>query len=653
MIDALHRMGIMHMAKFMDEPRTEAEWQAWGYHLHGPALAISNQLKSDDSDAVRPMARLVTVPTVKLPWPLPTHAQTGDQSVTIAAAFQFECNTRCNMAACSSSISKSVFSRYSARLKKDIDMDNVPGVTQLKALSVCIESASAELGQATNESYSLRVYANATSSSLSAQTVFGAMRGMETLVQLTSLTSPGLIESCPVIIDDSPAFGYRGLMINPAKTFMPIEFIMRIVDGLVLNKLNVLHVHWTDVSSFPIESLLFPQLSRLGRLGRLVSGGAAARPNATVYTQREVRNLIFYARLRGVRVIAEFDLPGHGGWSYGMPELTLEACPSVLDVTSNRTYAFLEAFLGEMADLFQDEVLMLGGDEVGTSCHNATNGKMEMTQVFDIDPNSGPWLRARNLTGANATQYFWQRVADEIFPKLNKSGLMVWYCPTCHTGDPPLTTMPASTIANVWGSIEYAAVALNAGYHAVLTMNEASAFGSGWYLPYGATNGAGNGCQWPGAYTRDPLAELKALGCDQAALQRVDGGSAAAWSGEHSSFDDFVWQGTMAVAERLWSGGVDVSPQRTNATLAEPRFAAHICRMKAEGFAVRPYKGESQVGSAYGWCTGNEAATPSGDYIGLPCYQCPAEWLNTDDGEMYGDPVGGVWPPADVTRTVV
>ena len=452
------------------------------------------------------------------------------------------------------------------------------------------------------------------------------MRGLETLAQLISLTSPGLIESCPVFIDDHPAFPYRGLMINPAKTFMPMDFIKRTVNGLVLNKMNVLHVHWTDVSSFPIESLLFPQLSRKGRIGRLVSGGPAARANATVYTQTQIRDLVSYAKLRGVRVIPEFDMPGHGGWQYGMPEITLESCPSVLDVTSNGTYAFLRAFLGEMAALFEDEVMMLGGDEVGTSCHNAS-GKMEMTRVFDIDPKAGPWLHARNLTGHNATQYFWRRLAGELFPQLNKSGLMIWYCPTCHTGDPPLTTMPASTIANVWGSIEYAAQAIKAGYHAVLTMSRGSAFGSGWYLPYGANDGGDNDCSWPGAYTRDPLIELEALGCNQTALQRVDGGSTAAWSGEHSTFDDFVWQGTMAVAERLWSGGGEVSPQRTNATLAEPRFAAHICRMKAAGFTVRPYVKESQVGAAYGWCTGNAAATPSKDYIGLPCYQCPAEWL--------------------------
>ena len=65
---------------------------------------------------------------------------------------------------------------------------------------------------------------------------------------------------------------------------------------------------------------------------------------------------------------------------------------------------------------------MLGGDEVGTSCRNKTTGHMELTRVFDIDPRAGPWLRARNLTGYNATQIFWRRVSTEIFPALNKSG---------------------------------------------------------------------------------------------------------------------------------------------------------------------------------------------------------------------------------------
>jgi hexosaminidase len=235
-----------------------------------------------------------------------------------------------------------------------------------------------------------------------------------------------------------------------------------------------------------------------------------------------------------------------------MPELTLTSCPGVLDATNDKVYVFLLAFLSEMAGLFPDEVMMLGGDEVGLGCRNQTTGLAELTRVFDIDPNAGPWLRARNLTGHNATHYFWQRLSTQIFPKLKKSGLMVWFCPTCHTGDPPVLSMPHNTIANVWGTIDYAAEAAKAGFHTVLSMSGGSSYGSGWYLPYGAGN---SGCLWPGAYTRDPAKELTALGCDEAALSLVDGGSAAAWSGDHTTFDDFVWQGTMAVAERLWSGG--------------------------------------------------------------------------------------------------
>ena len=67
-----------------------------------------------------------------------------------------------------------------------------------------------------------------------------------------------------------------------------------------------------------------------------------------VYTLSDLARLKEYARLRGVRIVAEFDMPGHGGWSYGRPDLCLSSCSSVLDVTSDKVYEFLAEFLGEI-----------------------------------------------------------------------------------------------------------------------------------------------------------------------------------------------------------------------------------------------------------------------------------------------------------------
>ena len=172
----------------------------------------------------------------------------------------------------------------------------------LLTVGVCVDSASEELGQSTDESYTLQVGADG-SGTLEGKTIYGTLRGMETLAQLVSFIRPGRISNLPIHIEDKPAFQYRGLMVNPAGQFMPVSFLKRVVDGLVLNKMNVLHVHWSDVTSFPIASEKFPQLAEKGKMGRLVRGPLE---NATVYTKADIRDLVDYARQRGVRIIPEF-----------------------------------------------------------------------------------------------------------------------------------------------------------------------------------------------------------------------------------------------------------------------------------------------------------------------------------------------------------
>lgn len=114
-----------------------------------------------------------------------------------------------------------------------------------------------------------------------------------------------------------------------------------------------------------MQSIKYPELSAKGRLSRLVWKSDASE---AVYTQAQLKDLVAYAADRGVRIVPEFDVPGHGGWNYGMPAITLSSCPSILDVTQPLVYEVLTNFLSEMAAIFPDPVLMLGGDEVGLSC---------------------------------------------------------------------------------------------------------------------------------------------------------------------------------------------------------------------------------------------------------------------------------------------
>ena len=97
---------------------------------------------------------------------------------------------------------------------------------------------------------------------------------------------------------------HAGLMVNPAGRFMSVGFLKRVVDGLVVNKMNYLHIHFTDVSSFPIASDTYPQLSRKGRISRLVWKSS---DTDAVYAKAELRSLVAYAADRGVRVVPEIE----------------------------------------------------------------------------------------------------------------------------------------------------------------------------------------------------------------------------------------------------------------------------------------------------------------------------------------------------------
>jgi hypothetical protein len=117
-------------------------------------------------------------------------------------------------------------------------------------------------------------------------------------------------------------------------------------------------------------------------------------------------------------------------------------------VTSDAVYEFLTAFLTEMAQIFVDPVMMLGGDEVGLDTRDPVTGAPLLLACFDLDPKASAWLKSHDMLSANVTAYFWKRVTTEVVPKVKRTA-MVWFgMPS--TGDPPLAQLPASTIANVW-----------------------------------------------------------------------------------------------------------------------------------------------------------------------------------------------------------
>src|SRR6266436_6759570 len=258
----------------------------------------------------------------------------------------------------------------------------------------CERAGEAVPSLSENESYSLEVTGK--QARLSAPTVVGALRGLETFLQLVQGDRVGFY--LPGIkIQDQPRFPWRGLLIDVGRHYEPMEVLKRNLDAMAAVKLNVFHWHLTEDQGFRVESKKFPRLHTLGSDG-------------LYYTQDQVREIIAYARERGIRVMPEFDIPGHStSWLVSYPEMGSAPGPykieraagifePALDPTREQTYKFLDTFLGEMAALFPDAYMHIGGDE--------NEGKQ-----WDRNQKIQAFMKEKGIKDNHALQaYFNQRI---------------------------------------------------------------------------------------------------------------------------------------------------------------------------------------------------------------------------------------------------
>jgi hexosaminidase len=368
-----------------------------------------------------------------------------------------------------------------------------------------------ELGE--DESYSLEI--SAAGAKLEATTTLGIMRGLQTFLQLVQTTSDGFVAPA-ITIQDKPRFPWRGLMIDVGRHFIPLVVLKRNLDGMAAVKLNVFHWHLSDNQGFRVESKKFPKLTEMGSDG-------------LYYTQDEVRDLIAYAHDRGIRIVPEFDMPGHStAWFVGYPELASGPGPyqierkwgvfdPAMDPTQERTYKFLDAFIGEMAKLFPDQYFHIGGDEV--------NGKQ-----WDTNPQIQAFMRAHGLkTNQDLQAYFNTRV-QKIVSKHGKT-MVGW--------DEILRPdLPKDIVVQSWRGQDSLAAAARQGYRGILSY--------GYYLDL----------MWPASrhYAVDPMSD-GAANLTAEEKQRILGGEACMWSEYVSpeNIDSRIWPRTAAIAERLWS----------------------------------------------------------------------------------------------------
>ena len=364
-----------------------------------------------------------------------------------------------------------------------------------------------------DESYTLTVDPN--QAHIQAPNALGALRGMETFLQLVEVDAQGFAIS-GVTIDDAPRFPWRGLMLDCSRHFMPFELVLRNLDGMAALKLNVFHWHLSDDQGFRVESKHFPRLQQMGSDG-------------LYYTQNQIRHVVAYARARGIRVIPEFDMPGHSlSWLVGYPELATSSGPfeigrhwggfeALMNPASEDTYRFLDSFLSEMAGLFPDEYFHIGGDEVND-------------KEWRNNPAIQSFIQTHALDGSRGLQAYFNKRIQVILAKYGKH-MEGW--------DEILNPdLPRNIVIQSWRGQKSLAQASRLGFQGILS--------SGYYLDLMQTAAH--------HYQVDPLTGETADLTD-AEKARILGGEAAMWTEYVSpeTVDSRIWPRLAAIAERLWS----------------------------------------------------------------------------------------------------
>ena len=445
--------------------------------------------------------------------PLPSHFEAGTGSFTLQPGMHVSYarfhNARLEMGVV----------RMMARLQFEsgVPLPHVPSMVagDVSSAGVVIDVAGA--GGAVqsvdeDEAYSLTVTPQLVT--IKAATVVGAFHGMETLLQLVQLKENAA--TIPAVsIEDTPRFQWRGLMIDVSRHFEPVKQIERTLDGMAMVKLNVFHWHLSDDQGFRAESKIYPKLTGLGS-------------NGEFYTQDQMREVVEYARARGIRVVPEFDIPGHTvSWMVAYPQIASSKGPfhlpdvagihdEALDPTRESTYVFLNRFIGEMTKIFPDAYFHIGGDEV--------NG-----EVWTSNPRIASFMKRKGFEKPSQLQtYFSQRVVRIVEQHGKKP--IGW-------DEVLVPGLPKNVLVQSWRGVDSLAAGARQGYRGILS--------APYYLDGMKTNET--------HYLADPIPADTTLTAEQQKL--ILGGEVCMWAEQldERTIDSRIWPRTAVMAERFWS----------------------------------------------------------------------------------------------------
>eukprot|EP00730_Choanoeca_flexa_P016215 TRINITY_DN7621_c0_g1_i4.p1 TRINITY_DN7621_c0_g1~~TRINITY_DN7621_c0_g1_i4.p1 ORF type:complete len:662 (+),score=154.23 TRINITY_DN7621_c0_g1_i4:21-2006(+) len=307
-------------------------------------------------------------------WPIPKSVNCFGESTSIHSALTIK----------ASNVESDRLNRGVQRYQQHFDVITAKHGTKagLKLVYVDVLDWSDALNMRTDMSYSVVV--NDNQALINATTIYGAMYGLESLLQMSR---DGSLPGSSITIEDVPNYSWRSLMIDTGRRFFPMDLVKNLLDTMAAVKLNVLHLHASDLCRFSVESKRFPNLT-----------AALTGLHAGHYTQDDIATMISYAKDRGIRVVPEFDVPGH---SHGLQPLLsqgLQFCSD--DSTSqsqlyndpkNQTLNLITEVMAEMATLFEDEVFDIGCDETSVKgpCSLESTFAFERTLLNTIQHDFG------------------------------------------------------------------------------------------------------------------------------------------------------------------------------------------------------------------------------------------------------------------------
>ncbi|KAF6150171.1 hypothetical protein GIB67_023126 [Kingdonia uniflora] len=468
----------------------------------------------------------------------------------------------------------------------------------LQTLVIYVRDFLTPLQHGVNESYTLHIPTDGLYGNLTAETVWGAMRGLETFSQLV-WGDPVRIASGVYVVDE-PIFEHRGVTLDTSRNYYGVEDILRTIGAMSMNKLNVFHWHITDSHSFPLVLPSELELAAKGSYG----------PDMT-YSVADIKRIVEFGFEHGVRVLPEIDMPGHtGSWAEAYPEivtcanmfwwpagttwadrLASEPGTGHLNPLNPKTYQVVQNVVRDVTSLFPEGFYHAGADEVIPGCWKADPTIQKflsdggtLSQVLEMFVNSTfPYI-----VSLNRTVVYWEDVLLDAEIKVVPSILP-----------------PENTILQTWNNgPNNTKRIVSAGYRAIVSSADF------YYLDCGHGDFLGNeskfdsvnpndgfnyiggsGGSWCGPFkTWQRVYDYDiTYGLSKEEALLVIGGEVALWSeqADPTVLDARIWPRTSAMAETLWSGNRDVTGKKRYAE-ATDRLNEWRYRMVSRGIGAEP-----------------------------------------------------------------